>query len=248
MIEADRLTKYFGPFVAIEDISFTIPRGQIVAFLGPNGAGKSTAMKILTGYMAPSSGTAKLAGHDIHTDRIEASQRLGYLPENGPLYLDMTPLELLRFFGEARGLPHGELKTRIEFVATRYSFETVLEKPIGKLSKGFRQRVGLALALIHDPDVLILDEPTVGLDPNQLRVFRENILELGQTKTILISTHILQEVDAVAGRVLFINDGRLIFDGSPEELKKDGSLEEIFFQMTALASTRAATGPTGVGS
>jgi ABC-2 type transport system ATP-binding protein len=232
MIEAKGLTKYFGPFVAIENISFTIPPGQVVAFLGPNGAGKSTAMKLLTGYMAPSAGSAAIGGHDVHTDRIEASRRLGYLPENGPLYLDMTPLELLRFFGNARAMSPDDVESRIDFVATQYSIKSVLEKPIGKLSKGYRQRVGLAQALIHDPDVLILDEPTVGLDPNQLRVFRSNIVELGRTKTILISTHILQEVEAVAGRVLFINDGLLIFDGTPDELKKDGSLEEPFYQMT----------------
>ncbi len=239
MIEAEGLTKYFGPFVAIENVSFTIPRGQIVAFLGPNGAGKTTAMKLLTGYMAPSAGTARIAGHDMHSGRIEASRKLGYLPENGPLYTDMTPLELLRFFGEARGIVSETLEERIDFVARRYSIVEVLEKPIGKLSKGFRQRVGVAQALIHDPDVLILDEPTVGLDPNQLRVFRDNILELGQTKTILISTHILQEVDAVASRVLFINDGRLIFDGAPEELKKDGSLETPFYRMTVPAGAAA---------
>ena len=252
MIEARGLSKYFGPFVAIEDVSFTIPRGQIVAFLGPNGAGKSTAMKLLTGYMAPSAGSARIAGHDVHTDRIEASRKLGYLPENGPLYLDMTPLELLRFFGEARGMPADQLDHRLRFVAARYSLETVLEKPIGKLSKGYRQRVGLAQALIHDPDVLILDEPTIGLDPNQLRIFRENVLELGRTKTILISTHILQEVDALARRVIFINDGRLIFDGTPDELKKDGSLEKPFYEMTAVAAGGtagiAAGGTAGIAA
>ena len=242
MIEARGLTKYFGPFVAIEGISFTIPRGQIVAFLGPNGAGKSTAMKILAGYMAPSAGSARIAGHDVHAERIDAARNLGYLPENGPLYLDMTPLELLRFFGEARGLEPDRLEARLDFVTRGHSLETVLEKPIGKLSKGYRQRVGLAQALIHDPDVLVLDEPTVGLDPNQLRLFRENIVRLGRTKTILISTHILQEVDAVAHRVLFVHDGRLIFDGTPEDLKQDGSLETPFHQMTAAVEAGAAGG------
>ena len=160
----------------------------------------------------------------------------------------MTPLELLRFFGEARGLISPDLESRIDFVRSLYALDTVLEKPIGKLSKGYRQRVGLAQALIHDPDVLILDEPTVGLDPNQLRVFRQNIVELGRTKTILISTHILQEVDAVADRVLFINDGRLIFDGSPEELKKDGSLEEPFYQMTTLPANEATSNQARVNT
>jgi ABC-2 type transport system ATP-binding protein len=241
MIEAQGISKYFGPFVAIEDISFSIPTGQVVAFLGPNGAGKSTAMKILTGFMAPTVGRAFIGGFDIHAERIEASRRLGYLPENGPLYMDMTPLELLRFFGEARGLSEEELNRRIDWVTEKHAIEEVLEKPIGKLSKGYRQRVGLAQALIHDPEVLIMDEPTVGLDPNQIRGFRESIQELGLTKTILISTHILQEVDAVADRVLFVNEGRLVFDGTPEELKRDGSLEEPFYRMTEPVSSDAST-------
>lgn len=232
MIEADGLTKYFGPFVAVEGVSFRIPRGEIVAFLGPNGAGKSTLIRILTGYMAPSAGVARIAGYDMCFERIEASRKLGYLPENGPLYLDMTPLELLRFFGRARGIDEARLRTRLDLVTERYSLGDVLAKPIGKLSKGYRQRVGLAQALIHDPEVLILDEPTVGLDPNQLRSFRDSIRELGQTRTILISTHILQEVDAVATRVLFIHNGRLVFDGSPGDLKRNGSLEEPFYEMT----------------
>ncbi len=233
MIEARGLSKFFGPFVAIEDISFSIPKGQVVAFLGPNGAGKSTTMKILTGFMAPSDGHALIGGLDVHTDRIEASRKLGYLPENGPLYLDMTPFELLQFFGEARGIVGEELDRRIDWVAGHHSILEVLEKPISKLSKGFRQRVGLAQALIHDPEVLIMDEPTVGLDPNQIRGFRESIQELGKTKTILISTHILQEVDAIADRVLFVNDGRLVYDGTPDGLKQGGSLEEPFYRMTS---------------
>jgi gliding motility-associated transport system ATP-binding protein len=233
MIEADGLTKYFGSFVAVECVSFRIPRGEIVAFLGPNGAGKSTLIKLLTGYMAPSAGVARIAGYDMDSGRIEAARKLGYLPENGPLYLDMTPLELLRFFGEARGMSREQLAEGLERVAGRFSLDDVLEKPIGKLSKGYRQRVGLAQALIHDPEVLILDEPTVGLDPNQLRSFRESMRELGENKTILISTHILQEVDAMAKRVLFIHEGRLVFDGSSDELKRNGSLEEPFYQLTA---------------
>ena len=220
MIEAQGISKSFGPFVAVEDVSFSIPAGQIVAFLGPNGAGKSTTMKILAGFMAPSEGRAFIAGFDIHAERIEASRRLGYLPENGPLYLDMTPSELLRFFGEARGLSGKELSRRIDWVSEKHAIEGVLDKPIGKLSKGYRQRVGLAQALIHDPDVLIMDEPTVGLDPNQIRGFRQSIQALGVTKTILISTHILQEVDAVADRVLFVNEGRLVFDGTPRRIEK----------------------------
>ena len=232
MIEARGISKYYGPFVAVEDISFSIPEGQIVAFLGPNGAGKSTTMKILTGFLAASQGNALIGGLDIHEDRLEASRTLGYLPENGPLYLEMTPIELLEFFGEARGFEGSELRQRIDFVAEQYALEDVMEKPIGKLSKGYRQRVGLAQAMLHDPEVLIMDEPTAGLDPNQIRDFRQSIQELGKKKTILISTHILQEVDAVADRVLFVHDGRLIYDGSPGDLKENDSLEEPFHRMT----------------
>ncbi len=243
MIEARGISKYYGPFVAVENISFSISEGQIVAFLGPNGAGKSTTMKILTGFLAASQGKALIAGRDIHEDRLEASRTLGYLPENGPLYLEMTPLELLQFFGEARGLQGSELKRRIDFVGEQYSLDEVMEKPIGKLSKGYRQRVGLAQAMMHDPEVLIMDEPTAGLDPNQIHDFRDSIKELGKKKTILISTHILQEVDAVADRVLFVHDGRLIYDGTPEDLKENGSLEEPFHRMTRKEESAAGEPP-----
>ncbi|MFQ5790101.1 MAG: ABC transporter ATP-binding protein [Acidobacteriota bacterium] len=246
MIQAEGLSKYYGPFVAIRDISFAIPEGQIVAFLGPNGAGKTTTMKILSGYLAASEGSAAIAGLDIRNRRIEASKRLGYLPENGPLYLDMTPLELLRFFGEAREIEPDALKRRIDSVREQCALHQVLERPIGKLSRGMRQRVGLAQALLHDPDVLVMDEPTAGLDPNQIRQFRTNIQKLGQTKTILISTHILQEVDAVAQRVLFVHNGRLIFDGSPRELKENGSLEEPFYRLTT--GSDSPRGDTAVGA
>jgi ABC-2 type transport system ATP-binding protein len=232
MIEAKGLTKYFGPFVAIRDVSFSIPRGQIVAFLGPNGAGKSTTMRILSGFSAASEGTATIAGFDVQGDRLEAARHLGYLPENGPLYNDMTPLGLLKFFGEARCIGPNALKKRIDVVTEQCAIGDVLEKPIGKLSRGYKQRVGLAQALLHDPDVLIMDEPTAGLDPNQIREFRQNIKVLGATKTILISTHILQEVLAVGQRVLLIHDGRLIYDGSPDDLMKGGSLEEVFYRLT----------------
>jgi ABC-2 type transport system ATP-binding protein len=232
MIESDGLSKYYGPFVAIKDISFKIPRGQIVAFLGPNGAGKTTTMKILTGYLAPSEGSARIAGLDAFRQRLEASRHLGYLPENGPLYDNMTPLELLRFFGEARELPEAQLKNRTDTVIDQCALQQVIEKPIGKLSRGYRQRVGLAQALLHDPDVLIMDEPTSGLDPNQIRDFRDNIVELGKSKTVLLSTHILQEVEAVAGRVLLVHNGKMVFDGTPADLKTDSSLEETFYKLT----------------
>ena len=232
MIEARGLSKYYGPFVAVEDISFVIPQGQVVAFLGPNGAGKTTMMRMLTGYLAPSAGSGAIAGHDVLGDRIAASRHLGYLPENGPIYPDMTPLELLRFFGEARELPADRLKGRIEEVIDLCALELVVEKPIGKLSRGYRQRVGMAQALLHDPGVLIMDEPTAGLDPNQIRQFRENIQRLGRTKTLLISTHILHEAEAVADRVLLVNNGRLLFDGPVDELAEEGSLERPFYRMT----------------
>lgn len=232
MIEAKGLSKFYGPFVAIQDISFSIPEGQIVAFLGPNGAGKTTTMKILSGYLAASEGHAAIAGLDVSSDRIEVAKRLGYLPENGPLYLDMTPSELLQFFGEARGLEDNELGDRIDVVTKQCALQEVIEKPIGKLSRGYRQRVGMAQALLHDPDVLIMDEPTAGLDPNQIREFRTNIRKLGKAKTVLLSTHILQEVEAVADRVILIHNGGLVFDGTPEELKEGGSLEKPFYRLT----------------
>jgi ABC-2 type transport system ATP-binding protein len=240
MIEARSLSKYYGPFVAIKDVTFSIPEGQIVSFLGPNGAGKSTTMKILSGYLAASEGTARIAGCDMTVERLEGARRLGYLPENGPLYNDMTPLELLRFFGEARGLPPARLKERTDLVVAQCAISDVVEKPIGKLSRGYRQRVGLAQALLHDPDVLIMDEPTAGLDPNQIRDFRENIRVLGRTKTILISTHILQEVEAVADRVILIHDGRVIFDGAPAGLREGGSLEQTFHRLTGPTARTAA--------
>jgi len=247
MIEAHGLCKYFGPFVAVQDASFTIPQGQVVAFLGPNGAGKTTLMRMLTGFLAPSAGRAVIAGFDVREQRIEASKRLGYLPESGPLYPDMTPLELLGFFGEARDMAPGTVKRRIEEVVEICALELVLEKPIGKLSRGYKQRVGLAQALLHDPDVLIMDEPTAGLDPNQIKQFRDNIQRLARTKTLLISTHILQEVEAVADRVLLIHAGRLLYDGPRVDLEENGSLEEPFYRLTKelAPATRGVDLPSG---
>lgn len=247
MIEAQGLTRYFGAFVAIKDVSFSVPRGQVVAFLGPNGAGKSTTMKILTGYLSASEGTARICGMDVASQRLQLAAKLGYLPENGPLYDDMTPVELLRFFGEARGLDITTLKARIDEVTGLAALEAVLEKPIGKLSRGYRQRVGLAQAMLHDPEVLIMDEPTAGLDPNQIRDFRDNIGRLGESKTIMISTHILQEAEAVADRVLMISGGKMVFDGTPEELKQSGSLEEAFYRLTDYGDAISASTPQDQG-
>jgi ABC-2 type transport system ATP-binding protein len=234
MIEAHNLSKQFGHFLAVRDVSFSIPRGEVVAFLGPNGAGKSTTMRLLTGFVAPTHGSARIAGIDVLTDRIGVAERLGYLPENGPLYPDMTPTGLLKFFGAARGMGGQWLAHRLEAVIDQCSLESVAHKPIGKLSKGYRQRVSMAQALLHDPEVLILDEPTSGLDPNQIRGVRKLIRELGQSKTILVSTHILQEVEPIAGRVLFIHEGRIVFDGKPADMLKGGkSLEDQFHSLTA---------------
>ncbi|MGL4593790.1 MAG: ABC transporter ATP-binding protein [Thermoguttaceae bacterium] len=235
MIEAIGLTKYYGDFSATENVSFGIPCGEIVAFLGSNGAGKSTTMKLLTGFLAPTKGVAKIAGHNMQTDRIAGATKLGYLPENGPLYYDMSPRSFLRFFGEIHGLRGHRLLTRIDAVVQLCRLESVIGKPIGKLSKGFRQRVGMAQALLHEPDVLILDEPTAGLDPNQIHEVREMLRQLKKDKTILLSTHILQEVEAVASRVLFINDGHLVFDGSVDALRTSLStdLDICFRELTA---------------
>jgi len=236
MIEAAGLSKFYGDFAAIRDVTFSVPGGQVAAFLGPNGAGKSTTMKLLTGFLSPSEGYAKIAGRDVLTHRAESTARLGYLPENGPLYSDMTPLGLLRFFGKARGLGGQRLRERIDSVVAQCALEEVLEKRISKLSKGYRQRVGMAQVLLHEPDVLIMDEPTSGLDPNQIREVRKLIRELGQTKTVLLSTHILQEVEAVADRVILIHAGRVVFDGLPEELAAQApSMEEAFYALTGAA-------------
>jgi ABC-2 type transport system ATP-binding protein len=234
MIEAQGLSKYYGEFAATYDVTFQVRQGEVVAFLGPNGAGKSTTMKLLTGYLAPSAGVARIAGHNMSTDRLAGTARLGYLPENGPLYPDMTPRSLLRFFADARGLSSAYKRQRIDAVVELCSLGSVIGKPIGKLSRGYRQRVGMAQVLLHEPDVLILDEPTAGLDPNQIHEVRETIRKLGESKTILLSTHILQEVEAMANRMLFINEGRLVYDGSIKELTKDGKpLDQHFREMTA---------------
>lgn len=235
MIEAAGLSKFYGAFAAIRDVSFSVRQGQVTAFLGPNGAGKSTTLKILTGYLGPSEGTARIAGLNVAVDRIEAVARVGYLPENGPLYPEMTPRELLEFMGEARGLADGRLRARMDAVISQCNLESVAEKSIYKLSKGYRQRVGMAHVLLHEPDILIMDEPTSGLDPNQIRDVRELVRQLGETKTILISTHILQEVKAVAEQVILINEGRIVFDGTPDEMAAGGTLEDAFYRLTGPA-------------
>jgi ABC-2 type transport system ATP-binding protein len=241
MIEARGLSKFYNDFAAIRDVSFSVPKGQVAAFLGPNGAGKSTTLKVLTGYLTPSAGSAHIAGMNVATDRIAAAARIGYLPENGPLYPEMTPLELLDFFGHARGLPPERLQERIEAVVGQCHLEAVREKSIFKLSKGYRQRVGMAQVLLHEPDILIMDEPTSGLDPNQIRDVRRLIRELAATKTILLSTHILQEVGAVADHVILVDEGRVVFDGTVEEMADGESLEQAFYRRTGKSHAAAET-------
>ena len=234
MIEAVGLSKFYGVFTACRDVTFTVNQGEVVAFLGPNGAGKSTTMKMLTGYLAPSEGVSRISGHNMQEDRLAGSERLGYLPENGPLYPEMTPHSLLNFFAEARGMGPTRRSERIDSVVDLCSLGSVYHKPIGKLSKGYRQRVGLAQSLLHEPDVLILDEPTAGLDPNQIRDVRDTIKQLGEEKTILLSTHILQEVEAMASRVVLIDEGRIVYDGPATDLDKNGKgMEQAFYELTS---------------
>lgn len=236
MIEARGLSKFYGDFAATRDVTFKVPRGQVCAFLGPNGAGKSTTMKLLTGFLAPSRGEAFIAGYNVAVDRMSASQHLGYLPENGPLYVEMTPESLLDYMGRVRGLSGSALAQRMAWVSDKCSLAEVWRKPISKLSRGFRQRVGMAHALLHDPDVLILDEPTSGLDPNQVQGVRDLILELSKTKTILLSTHILQEVRAVCSRVVLINNGQVVFDGLTADLGQNEVEMETHFRKKTLSS------------
>lgn len=232
MIEAEGLCKFYGPFAAVNDVSFSVPRQQVCAFLGPNGAGKSTTMKLLTGFLAPTRGTIRIAGCNMQTDRIEGSKHIGYLPENGPLYEEMTPKSALAYLGRARGMSGASKRERTSFVAEKCDLKEVWNKPISKLSRGFRQRVGMAQALLHDPDVLILDEPTSGLDPNQLVGIRQLIKDLGETKTVLLSTHILQEVEILCSRVVLIDQGKIVFDDSIGQMGQRQAMEQKFHELT----------------
>jgi ABC-2 type transport system ATP-binding protein len=218
MIEIDNLMKRFGAAVAVDHVSFNVDRGEVLGFLGPNGAGKSTTMKMITGFLTPSSGTARVEGFDVQTDPIEVKRRVGYLPEGAPMWADMTPRGFLTFVAQVRGLRGAKLIERIDIVVAQTQLDSVLEKPIEALSKGFKRRVGLAQALLHDPDVLILDEPTDGLDPNQKHEVRNLIAGMAADKAIIISTHILEEVDAVCTRAIIIADGKVVADETPEEL------------------------------
>jgi ABC-2 type transport system ATP-binding protein len=219
MIEVQSLTKEFGPLRAVDNISFAVKRGEVLGFLGPNGAGKSTTMKMLTGFIAPTRGRATICGFDIEKQPIEAKAKIGYLPEGAPLYADMTPAAFLSFIAGVRGYAGAERARRIGRAVALAHLETVYNQPIDTLSKGFKRRVGLAQALMHDPEVLVLDEPTDGLDPNQKFDVRKIIREMAPEKSIIISTHILEEVDAICSRAIIIAAGRIVADGKPEELE-----------------------------
>ncbi|HEY8503329.1 MAG TPA: ABC transporter ATP-binding protein [Gemmataceae bacterium] len=242
MIHVERLTKYYGDYAAIKNVSFDVSRGQIVGFLGPNGAGKSTTMRILAGYLTATSGTATIDGKNVFWDPIEARRRIGYMPENCPLYGEMRVAEYLDFRGGLKGLSRPRRRERIDYVTRRCWLTDVRRQLIGTLSKGYRQRVGLADALLADPPVLILDEPTAGLDPAQIRETRGLIRELGEQHTILLSTHILPEVEMTCDSVIIINQGTVAARGTLDEVRRQHggrSLEEVFVRITGAETVSA---------
>ncbi|MDP6952102.1 MAG: ABC transporter ATP-binding protein, partial [Alphaproteobacteria bacterium] len=218
MIEIEGLSKRFGDLLAVDNVSFAVDRGEVLGFLGPNGAGKTTTMRMITGYLTPDSGRVGVCGHDVTGDDIAAKAAIGYLPEGAPLYGDMTPRALLDFVASVRRMSASKARERTDWAVSRLGIESVFDQPMDTLSKGYKRRVGLAQALLHDPEVLILDEPTDGLDPNQKHEVRSLIGEMAQDKAIIISTHILEEVDAVCSRAVIISRGKLVADGTPVEL------------------------------
>ncbi|MDR0689717.1 MAG: ATP-binding cassette domain-containing protein [Spirochaetaceae bacterium] len=245
MIEVDSLTKRYGSVEAVKDVSFSVGKDQVLGFLGPNGAGKTTIMKILTGYHFPSGGTALVDGISVQDDPVGVKSRIGYLPESVPLYGDLTPLEYLTFIAQARLIPRGEQKDKIHSALDACGLRPVMGKKTETLSKGYKQRVGLAQAILHDPPILILDEPTSGLDPNQIIEIRGLITELGKRKTVILSTHILQEVEAVCSRVLILNEGRIAAQGKPEEIAgsmKGGDTWELVLKGMDTALSRDGLG------
>ena len=237
MIEVQHLTKRYGPFTAVDDVSFRVERGEILGFLGPNGAGKTTTMRVLTGYMPPTEGRAIVAGFDVLDQPIEAKRRTGYLPETPPLYPDMTVRDYLDFVAKIKGVPRGERKKRLAEAMERTRIADMAKRHCGKLSKGYRQRVGLAQALLHNPDVLILDEPTAGLDPKQIIETRQLIKQLAGDHTIILSTHILPEVSQTCQRVVIINKGRVVAVDTPENLtsRLRGS-ESMYIQVDGMGA------------
>ena len=235
MISIQGLTKRFDTLTAVDNISFSVSRGEVLGFLGPNGAGKSTTMKMVTGFLPITAGRAFVCGHDVETQAMESRRRIGYLPEGAPLYGDMTPRAFLHFIAEVRGFSGEEKSRRVVAAAEQVGLAPVFNKPIETLSKGYKRRVGLAQAILHDPDILILDEPTDGLDPNQKHQVRELIKVMAPNKAIVISTHILEEVTAVCTRAVVIAEGRIVFDGTPDELASrspNRQLEDVFRELT----------------
>jgi ABC-2 type transport system ATP-binding protein len=247
VIEVEHLTKRYGPVTAVNDVSFQVRKGEILGFLGPNGAGKTTTMRVLTGYMPATEGRVRVAGHDVFEQAIEAKRRIGYLPETPPLYPDMTVREYLQFVAKIKGVASADRKSRVEQVMARTWVSDMANRACGKLSKGYKQRVGLAQALIHNPDVLVLDEPTAGLDPKQIRETRRLIKELAGDHTIILSTHILPEVSQTCDRVVIINKGRVVAEDTPENLtRRLSGAETIFVQVDAARAGEAATTLAGV--
>ena len=235
LIEIAGLTKRFGTFTAVDNVSFTVSKGEVLGFLGPNGAGKSTTMRMLAGFMIPTAGTARLMGHDVQTDGVAARTVLGFLPEGAPTYPEMSVTGFLRFCAKIRGFAGGELRDRVAHAIGLTRLESVRLQPVETLSKGFKRRVGLAQALLHDPPILVLDEPTDGLDPNQKHEVRALIAQMRPEKAIVISTHILEEVDAVCTRAIVIAQGRVVADATPAELgamHPSGKLDDVFRQLT----------------
>ena len=227
MIEALQLRKRYGRFTAVDGVSFKVEPGEVLGFLGPNGAGKSTTMKMIAGFLAPSEGSARVCGHDTRTDSLAARRALGYLPEGAPAYGEMSPRGLLDVIADLRGL-RGELRRqRLDFVIGRLNLRSVLQQPVDTLSKGFKRRVGLAAAIVHDPAALILDEPTDGLDPNQKHEVRGLIAELARQRTLLLSTHILEEVEAVCTRAIVIARGKVLADATPAQIEADSQVMDM---------------------
>src|SRR5687768_11962743 len=235
MIQVQNLTKVYGPTRAVDGVTFNVRKGEVLGFLGPNGAGKSTTMKMLTSFLAPTGGTAKVCGFDVFDESLQVRKRLGYLPEDTPIYRDMTVVEYLRFAADVRGMDPANREKRIKEIGGRCGLGDVAGKLVGELSKGFRQRVGLAQAILHDPDLLILDEPTSGLDPNQIVEIRSLIKDIGKEKTVILSTHILPEVQATCSRILIISGGKLVADGTPDELRarEQGSRYRVVVEATS---------------
>jgi len=235
LVEISGLTKRFGGFTAVDDVSFNLKRGEVLGFLGPNGAGKSTTMKMLAGFMAPTAGGAKICGHDVQDGSTAARRQLGFLPEGAPTYPEMTVLGFLQFCARIRGFGGAELADRVDHAIGLTTLQDVRMQPVETLSKGFKRRVGLAQALLHDPPVLVLDEPTDGLDPNQKHEVRTLIAQMAPRKAIIISTHILEEVDAVCTRAIIIANGRVVADNTPAELSamhESGKLDDVFRRLT----------------